>query len=197
MDNLQPKENLIDKIDNYLVNAHKEIADSWQKISSYPKGSLETALYTSSAVILGADCFFEHFPKNTVAAFIALNAASSSVYAELRMKTSSEYEHMDRMFGFPKKTFKSLGIAVYSLGSIFTALGASLLSYDFIFENQKGYQYSSTLFAFSLGIYLWKTADYISRVNISPPKKRRKLSEMIKDKISLLFPKPVKVPDSR
>jgi hypothetical protein len=193
-DQLNPNDgSMIDTIDDALYRFHKKIAEKWQDKTGRSKRDLETALYLGGATGFG---LYAMRIKEVVMGVPALCSAIRGSFEMARPKSTKHQEIGDEVYHLPRKTTKYLSVIGYTIGTASTLGGVGKLVIGLITGDDKMYAESINELAFGLGALNLVSADYISKSNIGePPKKKKKpISERIKEKLSQLLPRPLPQP---
>lgn len=188
---------LIEKIDDYFLDVHSNIAKKWQDKTYKSKDEFASYLYLVSGTNFLTDYFISNFQDKPVSIpylFSSMAVFYFSFSDKSRIKSNLQEEFLSKEFFGSKNIMKYFNIFSYSMGILSSISGLNHCALGYFYNNPENLLESVFDLSFSLAISSFTSANYISKADIEdPPKKpkKEKVYEKIYNFFRTLVPKKV------
>ena len=191
-DQLEPNDGgFIDFVDSSILNSHRKLGNYWQEKTGASKDILARSLHGVSS---GSYLINTLLTGNIVSPIISLVEGVKFVSGIKFLKNGLDSEIELEAMGLPRKTIKTAYILLHTFGLSSSITGAGFLAHGIYTNNYEHIDFGMVFLSYGLGMSCWASGDYLDRLDLGEPPKKKKFSEIIKEKIQDYLPTPKPIP---
>ena len=179
---------ILDNAHNIMLSIHKKIGEFYQDKTHKPVSDLIRGMHVLGGISSTAHSIQNNDPLMAAPAIINYASAITTKKKTNTLKEENFFENVTS-----KITGKYIDLGIYITGAAVMTINTFQIVVGAITGNYQLIKTGTDMLGIGLGVWSWKTAEYLKQIDFEPPKpkqKKKPMLEKIRETIEYILPKP-------